>query len=156
MHSALLSRALIWGKLSCKGSPFKASLVFFASTYKDSVADITALPGMAKEKSSTDYWACFFPHLCVCAFVGDEELALLVYFKDSWVHTTPSDLGTFGSLRQRFQVFFECWKSCRGLGMLNDWLFASESIRVIVLDWDSIVLGAECTQNRVAAFALCT
>lgn len=42
------------GKADCKRIRFKASLVFFGSTYKDSVADITALPVMAKKKSSTD------------------------------------------------------------------------------------------------------
>lgn len=56
------------GEANCKGTRFKASLVFFGSTYKDSITDITALPVMAKEKGSTDYWACF-PHppsSCVC------------------------------------------------------------------------------------------
>lgn len=42
------------GKAACKGTRFKASLVLFGSTYKDSVTDITALPVMAKEKGSTD------------------------------------------------------------------------------------------------------
>lgn len=42
------------GKADCKGTHFKASLVFFGSTYKDSVTDITALPVMAKEKGATD------------------------------------------------------------------------------------------------------
>lgn len=59
------------GEADCKGTHFKASLVFFGSTYKDSVTDVTALPVMAKEKGSTDYWACFFlififPLLCMC------------------------------------------------------------------------------------------
>lgn len=42
------------GKADCKRIRFKDSLVFFGSTYKDSVTDITALPVMAKEKGSTD------------------------------------------------------------------------------------------------------
>lgn len=60
------------GEADCKGTHFKASLVFFGSTYKDSVTDVTALPVMAKEKGLTDYWACFFflififPLLCMC------------------------------------------------------------------------------------------
>lgn len=36
--------------------------------------------------------------------------------------------------------------------MLNDWLFASQSIGVAALHWGSIVLGAECTQNKMTGF----
>lgn len=42
------------GKADCKRTRFKASLVFFGSTYKENVTDITALPVIAREKGSAD------------------------------------------------------------------------------------------------------
>lgn len=57
------------GEAACKGPPFKASLVFFGSTYKDSGTDITALPVTAKGKGSKAYWARFLPPSPLCVLL---------------------------------------------------------------------------------------
>lgn len=51
----LLVQSSDLGEAACKGPPFKASLVFFGNTYKDSGTDVTALLVTAKEKGSTAY-----------------------------------------------------------------------------------------------------
>lgn len=84
--------------------------MFFGSTYKGSVTDITALPVMAEEKGSTDYLAYFFffpPLLCVsfCWMWGISTTHFCC--KDSCVPTAPADLGAFGGLATIFKLFLD-------------------------------------------------